>query len=304
MERRLTRARNKVSDARIPFRVPTDDLLVERLAGVLRVVYLVFNEGHALRPELRAEAIRLARLLVRLMPDEAEVHGLLALFLLTDARSRGAGRRRRAGVAAPSRTAALWDRAAIAEGVRVLERALRLPRPGSYAIQAAIAAVHDEAPDFAATDWAQIAGLYEQLLRHDPSPVVALNRAVAVGFAEGAEAGLALLPDDPRLARYAPLHAARFELLRRSGRRGRGRRRARRRDRALRQRGRARRAPQPKGTVPLGFRRVPDRRSSAPRRQRQPGQRARQRERRRRASRARSRRRTTRSRPRRRRPRP
>ena len=112
---------------------------------------------------------------------------------------------------------AMWDRDAIAEGVRELERALRLPRPGSYAIQAAIAAVHDEAPDFASTDWAQIAGLYEQLLRHDPSPVVALNRAVAVGFAEGADAGLALLPDDPRLARYAPLHAARFELLRRTG---------------------------------------------------------------------------------------
>jgi RNA polymerase sigma-70 factor (ECF subfamily) len=110
-----------------------------------------------------------------------------------------------------------WDREAIAEGVAVVERALRLPRPGSYAIQAAIAAVHAEAVTFADTDWAQIAGLYEQLLRHDPSPVVALNRAVAVGFAEGAEAGLALLPDDPRLSRYAPLHAARFELLRRTG---------------------------------------------------------------------------------------
>jgi RNA polymerase sigma-70 factor (ECF subfamily) len=216
MERRLTRARNKVSDARIPFRVPTDDLLVERLAGVLRVVYLVFNEGHALRPELRAEAIRLARLLVRLMPDEAEVHGLLALFLLTDARSAARvvdGQL----VSLAEQDRGLWDRASITEGVAVLERALRLPRAGSYAIQAAIAAVHAEAPVFADTDWAQIAGLYEQLLRHDPSPVVALNRAVAVGFAEGSEAGLAALPDDPRLERYAPFYAARYELLRRTG---------------------------------------------------------------------------------------
>ena len=216
MERRLTRARNKVSDARIPFRVPSDDLLVERLAGVLRVVYLVFNEGHALRPELRAESIRLGRLLVRLMPDEAEVHGLLALFLLTDARSAARvvdGQL----VSLAEQDRGLWDRASISEGVAVLERALRLPRAGSYAIQAAIAAVHAEAPAFADTDWAQIAGLYEQLLRHDPSPVVALNRAVAVGFAEGPEAGLAALPDDPRLERYAPFYAARYELLRRTG---------------------------------------------------------------------------------------
>ncbi len=216
MERRLTRARNKVSDARIPFRVPSDDLLVERLAGVLRVVYLVFNEGHALRPELRAEAIRLARLLVRLMPDEAEVHGLLALFLLTDARSAARvvdGQL----VSLAEQDRGLWDGASITAGVAVLERALRLPSPGSYAIQAAIAAVHAEAPVFADTDWAQIAGLYEQLLRHDPSPVVALNRAVAVGFAEGSEAGLAALPDDPRLERYAPFYAARYELLRRTG---------------------------------------------------------------------------------------
>ena len=218
MERRLTRARNKVSDARIPFRVPTDDLLVERLAGVLRVVYLVFNEGHAAtRGELRAEAIRLARLLVRLMPDEAEVHGLLALLLLTDARSAARVSAGGGLVSLAEQDRSLWDAAVIAEGVSVLERALRLPRPGSYAIQAAIAAVHAEAPSFAATDWAQIAGLYVELLRHDPSPVVAVNRAVAVGFAEGAEAGLALLPDDPRLERYAPLYAARFDLLRRTG---------------------------------------------------------------------------------------
>jgi RNA polymerase sigma-70 factor (ECF subfamily) len=218
MERRLTRARNKVSDARIPFRVPTDDLLPERLAGVLRVIYLVFNEGHAAtRAELRAEAIRLARLLVRLMPDEAEVHGLLALLLLTDARSAA---RVRDGelVSLVEQDRALWDAAQVAEGAAALDRALRLPAPGAYAIQAAIAALHSRAPSFAATDWAQIASLYGELARHDASPVVAVNRAVAIGFAAGPEAGLAALPDDdPRLARYQPLHAARAELLRRAG---------------------------------------------------------------------------------------
>ena len=217
MERRLTRARNKVSDARIPFRVPPDELLVERLAGVLRVVYLVFNEGHAAtRGDLRAEAIRLARLLVRLMPDEAEAHGLLALLLVTDARS-AARLVNGALVSLADQDRSLWDRVAIAEGTTVLERALRLPRPGPYAIQAAIAALHSQAEAFERTDWAQIAGLYAELARHDPSPVVALNRAVAVGFADGPEAGLSLLPDDPRLHRYVPLHAARSELLRRAG---------------------------------------------------------------------------------------
>ena len=217
MERRLTRARNKITAARIPFRVPSDDLLVERLAGVLRVIYLVFNEGHAAtRADLRAEAIRLARLLVRLMPDEAEVHGLLALLLLTDARSpaRVAGD---ALVSLADQDRSLWDAAAIDEGAAVLDRALRLRRPGFYSIQAAIAALHSRAASFAATDWAQIAGLYGELSRHDPSPVVAVNRAVAIGFAEGPAAGLAALPDDPRLERYQPLHAARAELLRRAG---------------------------------------------------------------------------------------
>ncbi|MDA0163430.1 RNA polymerase subunit sigma-24 [Solirubrobacter ginsenosidimutans] len=217
MERRLTRARDKVTDARIPFRVPADDVLPERLAGVLRVVYLVFNEGHAAtRAELRTEALRLARLLVRLMPDEAEAHGLLALLLLTDARS-AARVDERGLVSLIEQDRSLWDGAAIAEGVAVLERALRLPRPSAYAIQAAIAALHDQAPAFADTDWAQIAGLYGELARHDRSPVVTVNRAVAIGFAAGPEAGLAALPDDPRLARYQPLHAARAELLRRAG---------------------------------------------------------------------------------------
>ena len=160
MERRLTRARNKVSKGRIPFKVPSDDLLPERLAGVLRVVYLVFNEGHAAtRGELRAEGVRLARLLVRLMPDVAEAYGLLALLLLTDARSPARIRGDEL-VALEEQDRARWDHARIDEGVAVLERALRLPGAGAYSIQAAIAALHDQAPAFAATDWAQIAGLY------------------------------------------------------------------------------------------------------------------------------------------------
>jgi RNA polymerase sigma-70 factor (ECF subfamily) len=218
MERRLTRARNKVSDARIPFRVPSDDLLPERLAGVLRVVYLVFNEGHAAaRADLRGEAIRLSRLLVRLMPDEAEARGLLALLLLTDARSPARVDRGGELVSLADQDRSRWDGTEIAEGAEVLDRALRLMRPGPYAIQAAIAALHDQAPSFADTDWAQIAGLYEELAKHDPSPVVAVNRAVAIGFASGPEAGLAALPEDPRLDRYQPLHAARADLLRRAG---------------------------------------------------------------------------------------
>ncbi|HEX2088101.1 MAG TPA: sigma-70 family RNA polymerase sigma factor [Solirubrobacteraceae bacterium] len=227
MERRLVRARRKVTDARIPFRVPPDELLGERLAGVLRVVYLVFNEGHtatrgdaAVRADLCAEAIRLARLLARLMPDSAEVHGLLALLLVSDARR--AARVDPAGdlVALADQDRSLWDRERIAEGVATVERALRLPSPGPYAIQAAIAALHAQAPAWEATDWPQIAVLYAQLERHEPSPVVTVNRAVAIGFAEGPRAGLALLArldGDPRLERYLPLHAARADLLRRAG---------------------------------------------------------------------------------------
>ena len=217
MERRLTRARNKVSKGRIPFKVPSDDLLPERLAGVLRVVYLVFNEGHAAtRAELRAEGVRLARLLVRLMPDVAEAYGLLALLLLTDARSPARVRGDEL-VALEEQDRAQWDHARIDEGVAVLERALRLPGAGAYSIQAAIAALHDQAPSFAATDWAQIAGLYAALAQVDASPVVTINRAVAVGFAEGPAAGLALLDAVEGLDRYQSLHAARAELLRRLG---------------------------------------------------------------------------------------
>jgi RNA polymerase sigma-70 factor (ECF subfamily) len=215
MERRLGRARRKVTDARIPVSVPSDDLLPERLAGVLRVVYLIFTEGHgAVRGDLCEEAIRLARLLVRLMPDESEARGLLALLLLTDAR-RAARMADGELVALPEQDRALWDAQRIEEG-----RALIGGVPGPYVIQAAISALHSTAPSWEATDWPQIAALYAELQRYDGSPVVAVNRAVAVGFADGPRAGLALLDAaaaDERLARYQPLHAARAELLSRAG---------------------------------------------------------------------------------------
>jgi RNA polymerase sigma-70 factor, ECF subfamily len=221
MERRLVRARRKVTDARIPFRVPPDDQLPQRLAGVLRVVYLVYTEGHGgLRGDLCDEAIRLARLLARLMPDEAETLGLLALLLLTDARRGGRIGEDGVLISLEDQDRSLWDAARIADGVAALERALCLGRPGPYVVQAAIAALHAQAPCWEETDWPQIAGLYAELERLDPSPVVRINRAVAVAFAESAQTGLAILDDlqvDPRLERYQPLHAARAELLRRAG---------------------------------------------------------------------------------------
>jgi RNA polymerase sigma-70 factor (ECF subfamily) len=207
--------------------VPPDELLAERLAGVLRVVYLVYTEGHVatrgeepVRAELCDEAIRLARLLARLMPDEAETLGLLALLLLTDARraARVNPDGSFAGLDEQDRTR--WDAERIAEGARVLERAFALRHPGPYVIQAAIAALHAQAPAWEETDWPQIAALYAELERHDPSPVVTINRAVAVGFAAGAQAGLAILDaleSDARLERYQPLHAARAGLRRRAG---------------------------------------------------------------------------------------
>jgi RNA polymerase sigma-70 factor, ECF subfamily len=220
MEQRLVRARRKVSKARIPFRVPPDELLAERLASVLRVVYLVFTEGHgATRVDLSEEAIRLARLLARLMPDAAEALGLLALLLLTDAR-RPARLDGGELVALEDQDRSRWDAGRIAEGLAVLDHALALGRPGPYVIQAAIAALHAQAADWEATDWPQIAALYAELERRDPSPVVTVNRAVAVALAEGPAAGLAILDavaGDPRLERYQPLHAARADLLRRAG---------------------------------------------------------------------------------------
>jgi RNA polymerase sigma-70 factor (ECF subfamily) len=188
----------------------------------------VFNEGHLatrgerpVRAELCDEAIRLARLLARLMPDAAEAHGLLALLTLTDARR--AARVDAGGALVPleEQRRERWDADRVREGRAALVRGLRLGAPGPYLIQAAIAALHAEAPTWEATDWPQIAALYAELARHDPSPVVAVNRAVAVAFADGPAAGLAILDGlavEARLERYGPLHAARAELLRRAGR--------------------------------------------------------------------------------------
>jgi RNA polymerase sigma-70 factor, ECF subfamily len=227
MAQRLVRAKRKIGAARIPYRVPPDDALPDRLAGVLAVVYLVFNEGYAaregdrlVRADLCDEAIRLGRLLAQLMPDDPEALGLLALMLLHD--SRRAARTDAGGrfVALPDQDRARWDAGRIEEGTAVLDRALRLRRPGPYQLQAAIAALHATAPDAEHTDWRQIAGLYCKLERIAPSPVIAVNRAVALGMADGPEAGLALLgalAADRRVDAYQPFHAARAELLRRAG---------------------------------------------------------------------------------------
>ena len=227
MGKRIVRAKRKIADAHIPYRVPADEELPNRLRGVLRVIYLIFNEGYSasegdrlVRGELCNEAIRLGLLLSRLMPDDAEVWGLLALMLLHDAR-RGArvdthGRY----VTLEHQDRSLWDQGKIREGVNALERAARLRRPGEYQLQAAITALHIQAPAPDQTDWAQIAELYGALAKLNPSPVVELNRAAAVGFAAGAEAGLELLRPllgNPALERYQPLHAVHAELLARAG---------------------------------------------------------------------------------------
>jgi RNA polymerase sigma-70 factor, ECF subfamily len=227
MGQRISRAKRKIADAHIPYRVPPDKALPERLGGVLGVVYLIFNEGyHAaggdrlIRGELCSEAVRLGRLLARLMPDEPEVLGLLALMLLHDARRAARVDDLGRYVALDEQDRALWDQGRIGEGRRALERAMRLRRPGSYQLQAAIAALHVDAPSAEQTDWAQIARLYEALARVSPSPVVEVNRAVAVAFASGPRAGLELLEpllEDPRLERHQPLWAARAELLLRAG---------------------------------------------------------------------------------------
>jgi len=228
MAKRLVRAKQKIQNAGIPYRVPPAHLLPERTPGVLGVLYLLFNEGYSatagadlVRQNLCAEAIRLAQVLATLMPDEAEAAGLLALMLLHDARRAARLDARGDLVTLEDQDREQWDTAEIAEGVLLLNGALRRGRPGPYQVQAAIAACHATAPTAQDTDWAQIAGLYEQLARFLPTPVVELNHAVAVGMAQGPAAGLPLvaaLEASGKLAGYHLLPATRADFLRRLGR--------------------------------------------------------------------------------------
>ncbi len=230
MAKRLVRAKEKIRRAGMPFRTPGPVEIGERLGDVLRVISLVFSEGHyssrgetLVRAELCEAAVGLARSLVVLLPGEPEALGLLALLLLTDARRPARTGRAGQVVLLEDQDRSRWDGSLLAEGEELVERALRMGRPGSFQLQAAIAACHGTAATAGDTDWPQIALLYRELLRYDPSPVVEANRAVAVGMADGPEAGLAAIEEvagHPQLARWPRLEIARAELLRRAGRDG------------------------------------------------------------------------------------
>jgi len=221
MARRLVRAKHKIKAARIPYRVPSEHELPDRLRSVLAVVYLVYTAGLAgpAEPGLCAEAIRLARVLAALLPDEPEVAGLLALLLLTESRRPSRTRPDGSLVLLADQDRTRWDQALIQEGQAILRRCLRRNQPGPYQLQAAIHAVHADAATVEETDWSQIVVLYDQLFAVAPTSVVALNRAVAVGEVQGPAAALALV-DELNLDTYYPFHATRADLLRRLGRHG------------------------------------------------------------------------------------